>query len=271
MTGLEHVDIDSSLRNMNAPLCVLTDVQTTFECGICLQMVSGSHVIEKKQLVTHDRSERYLHVLYTMQRDIFEPCSFSGICSGVNYEFDDSTCVNLVNKLTKYHFSSVQVDHLDRPKPKPAKMRVAIKAIDHTTQRTSLCYKTSATFDRQTECLGCMALYSKGMAVLLVSQTTAAHESDQNDKKTEQLVFLTSNRSQRFIEKCKELCGSTTSKSKSKCLEAYKSSISYSTTVGKIYYNMAARNLRTRTKSWRKLSDLLSIQSWILCKETIPY
>ncbi|CCI10287.1 unnamed protein product [Albugo candida] len=252
MTGLEHVNIKPSLETAKKPRCVLTDVQTTFECGVCLQMASGSHMIEKFLLVTDDETKHYFHVLYTTQSNIFEPCSFSGICSGVSYEFADNTCVNLVNKLNQFHFRSVQVAPSSEPKPNLAKMHVAIKAVYDTTLSPSSCFKSSAILDRQTECLGCIALYSNGMAVLLVSHTTAAQGHDK--EKTEQLVFLISERTQRFIPICEGPCGLIAFEAKSICVKAYKTSISHSTTVGKIYYNMPARNLRYNQIAQNKLA-----------------
>lgn len=127
-----------------------------------------------------------------MESNIFEPCSLSGMCSGLNYEFDDNACVNLVKKLSKYQFLPVEVDPLGSPNPYPSTMSVAIKAIYETTLFTSSCYETSAALDRQEECLRCMALHSEGIAVL-ISHTTTAHGSNQHDTKKNQKVFLISN------------------------------------------------------------------------------
>lgn len=248
MTGLGHADITPSSWNKNGrakrksvPLCVLTDVQTTSECGICLKMASGSNMIQKFHLVTNDGRKYYLHVLYTMHSNIFDPCSSSGMCSGLKYEFGDGTCVNLVNKLSKYNFYSVEVDPLGNPNPDQANMLNAIRAIYETTLFTSSCYKTSAALGRRKECVRCMALYSEGMAVLL-SDTTTAHVADQHNIETEQIVFLISNGSRRFIKHCQQLCGSIDTETKGLCLDASKTSISYSPTLGKIYYNMAVRD-----------------------------
>ncbi|KAL0586709.1 hypothetical protein ABG067_003697 [Albugo candida] len=74
-------------------LCVLTDEQTSFDCGICLKMTSGAHSIQKFQLIYADAKERYLHVLQTKEINIFEPCSVSD----EQTSFDCGICLKMTS------------------------------------------------------------------------------------------------------------------------------------------------------------------------------
>lgn len=175
-----------------------------------------------------------------MQSNISKPCLSSGVCTGLNYEFGDASYINLVSKLSIQVFSAIRVD--TREAEDPVEMLTTIKEIDETALWTSIWYKTSATLVQHTKYLACIPLYSKWIASVVI-HTTAAHGSDQHDKETEKIVFLISDGRQSSIGKCeKELCGSIVSQSKRVCMNASKTSISYSTTLGKIYYNMRARD-----------------------------
>lgn len=136
-------------------LCVLTDEQTSFDCGICLKMTSGAHSIQKFQLIYADAKERYLHVLQTKEINIFEPCSVSGTCSGRYHEFHDLACRELARKLSNDVFKPSNTGVLGKFNPGTAKdpFHVAIKSIYDTVYLSTTCYMTSATHESSIKCL----------------------------------------------------------------------------------------------------------------------
>lgn len=215
-------------------LCVLTDEQTSFDCGICLKMTSGAHSIQKFQLIYADAKERYLHVLQTKEINIFEPCSVSGTCSGRYHEFHDLACRELARKLSNDVFKPSNTGVLGKFNPGTAKdpFHVAIKSIYDTVYLSTTCYMTSATHESSINCLGCMASQSSGIAVL-VDQTYP-----QDKLESKQYFWLIAS-TKKKLAFCKTPCRWMPTIPKSFCLEASFKSIDFSQPSGKIYYNTA--------------------------------
>lgn len=235
-TKITDDTIAADMLGLSEAVCVLTDVQTSFECGTCLRMVSGSHTIQKFQLIAKNENEQYLHVLYTDQRDIFAPCSESGVCRGQQYEFRYDTCSNLARKLYMRHFIPFNEATL-KPNAPQVPFNVMIPFLYETQHVSTRCFLASTTPKLRTGCLRCMALKSSGIAVL-VDDTSFAHE---HEITSELYVLLISEEYQnkKEIHGCEQVCNKPSRKIKEACSKASLQAIDYSSPSGKIYYNVA--------------------------------
>lgn len=238
MKGLEPT------KNRNAgtseALCIFTDVQTSYDCGICLKMTSGSHSIQKFQLRSMFSQELHLHVLYTILRDNFTPCENSGVCSGSNIEVSDAACNFLVKKLSIPDFdASTEKVVVEKKNVRSGNtLYQSVEPIYGSLNWNSECYQVFATIGKWTKCLSCIAQSSSGIAVLCNVGTF----NGASGIHSRQLISLVSEVDPRkdhsLFSDCVNSCGSIIPKGKNDCAEAFINAIDISSSVGKIYANM---------------------------------
>lgn len=242
--GLITVEGLKPTNNGNAgtseALCVFTDVQTSYDCGICLKMTSGSHSIQKFQLRSKFSQELHLHVLHTQLRDNFTPCENSGVCSGSNIEVSDAACNFLVKKLSSPNFdASTKKVVVEKKNVRSGNtLYQSVEPIYGSLNWNSECYQVFATIGKWTKCLSCIAQSSSGIAVLCNVGTF----KEASGRHSRQLISLVSKVDPRkghsIFSDCVKLCGSIIPTGKNDCTEAFIKAIDFSPSVGKIYANM---------------------------------
>ncbi|CCI10842.1 unnamed protein product [Albugo candida] len=255
VTILEHVESLASSSNLQIavneqlkPLCILTSVQTSFDCGLCLRMTSSSEGIQKLKLITMDTKEYYLHVLHTHQRNIFEPCSLSGVCSGIQYEFDAEYCDHLVKKLfVPRPYSS---EHVIFPSPVdytgPQELASAVRAIHWTVEWEPQCIQFITSQKPRRKCLACMSHLSSGMALLVALSSIEYGYEGYREGDTQYLFFVIVEVAFDFYIQCDETCGRITFHSLDSCIALAIKTNNVSPSQGKIYYNMVQRDLKKK-------------------------
>lgn len=150
-TIAQNTYMPATMVGSSQTVCVLTDVQTSFDCGVFLKMTRGSPSIQKVQLITTSTQELYLHVLYTQLLDNFTPCKDSGVCTGSDIEMSDGTCNFLIRKLSISDFNEPATNavlKMDDVRSRNA-LYQSIKQIYESFEWSSKCFQVSARLSKR--------------------------------------------------------------------------------------------------------------------------
>nr|CCA25213.1 AlNc14C282G10124 [Albugo laibachii Nc14] len=231
----------------------------TLDCFQCLVLKLDVLIISTIATVL----ERYVYVLHTKEKDIYEACKTPGHCEGAPAEFSGPVCESLVNKVY-----NLQTSMVDIPVPTPLRKitrplrDTAYLIYESANWKSSTCLGTSTIYADRKDCHHCLAGGSFGIAVL-VNHNTIPNDYQNQNGRSDQLVLLMSKEISHFSLACSLLCGSIKARADSDCKFPFRHNFESSYIADEMYFRIKENDINSLQNIQPSIIDHHSSCLWV--------
>nr|CCA25210.1 AlNc14C282G10121 [Albugo laibachii Nc14] len=201
------------------PLCISFRGMQNVDCRNCLKAKARSPNIGVNPIVLESGEEKFVHIVFTQEQHIYEPCSLSVFCVGLPLVYSDKACETFLKLKypTRYNQGPASVDLV----PGALSKKKSAHRLPPRRGGYGVCLKTSAIHDHTRVCCTCLAEKASGV-VVVVDHTTIQHKKVGEEEQSKQSFYLRGNGIVTHPNGCTDLCTTVNEGVQSDCETSYR-------------------------------------------------